>query len=912
MRQRSLYTLALLFATLQTFAQTYTYDNLNRLTKVVYDNGTTITYSYDVLGNRLSKKVTGATPPKEAYAVLDNGTLTFYYDDSKSSREGTAFELNTDDQSPDWDNNSNDITKVFFNPSFANARPTTTFRWFYQMNNLTTIEGIEYLNTSNVTNMGFMFCGCRSLINLDVSGFSTSHVEDMFSMFRDCTSLINLDVSSFDTSNVTDMYKMFFNLKIESLDVSNFDISKCEDTGYMFYYCSNLDSLCISYSMENLDETACDEIGQWKPCTLIAPKDFDFGVDTSGEQFVWKSGTFKLGNPIEAYAWLSSDGKTLTFCYDNIRDEREGETYELNTGSANPEWNFDPWNSPLEVTSVVFNSSFANIRPTSTYSWFHNFKNLKEIIGINYLNTSNVTHMYSMFRDCSSLGSIDVSHFDTSNVIMLWGMFDGCSNLTSLDVSNFDLSKVTDLTLMFAFCSNLKSLNVSNLNTSNITSMYMLFEGCLKLNSLDVGNFDTSNVTNMSYMFDNCKELTSLDLSNFDTSQLKGSTQMLCNCSSLTKLNISSTMSNIDEAACSGVGSSSKPCKITAPDGFDFGVDTSDSYFKWKSGYFKLSGAKEAYAWLSSDEKTLTFCYDNIRDEREGKSYDLNSYEYSSPDWFPGWDENSSVSTIVFEPSFADARPPQTSYWFVNMVDLKEISGIEYLNTSNVKSMYNMFHGCSGLETLDLTHFDTSNVTDMGQMFDGCTSLKSLDLSHFNTPNVISMGFMFRGCSNLERISFGSINTSNVIQTHYMFNGCHSLKSLDLGHFDFSNVTSSSWMFSDCSSLEKLRIPSALDNLEERVFNGIGSPSSPCAIFAPTGFDFGVDTSGSYFYWRGGYFTIPAIPTEIDTVTDSSTSGNLDVYSTNGTQLYHHATPEQLNRLPKGVYIVNGKKVVIK
>lgn len=61
MKHRILYTLALLFATTQTFAQTYTYDSNNRLTKVVYDNGTTITYSYDALGNRISKTVTGST-----------------------------------------------------------------------------------------------------------------------------------------------------------------------------------------------------------------------------------------------------------------------------------------------------------------------------------------------------------------------------------------------------------------------------------------------------------------------------------------------------------------------------------------------------------------------------------------------------------------------------------------------------------------------------------------------------------------------------------------------------------------------------------------------------------------------------------------------------------------------------------
>ena len=59
MKHRLTYALALLFATLQTFAQTYTYDSDNRLTKVVYGNGVTVSYEYDALGNRTSKKVTG-------------------------------------------------------------------------------------------------------------------------------------------------------------------------------------------------------------------------------------------------------------------------------------------------------------------------------------------------------------------------------------------------------------------------------------------------------------------------------------------------------------------------------------------------------------------------------------------------------------------------------------------------------------------------------------------------------------------------------------------------------------------------------------------------------------------------------------------------------------------------------------
>lgn len=60
MKRRIIYTLALVVVALQAFGTTFTYDKLNRLTKVVYDNGVTVIYSYDALGNRTSKKVTGS------------------------------------------------------------------------------------------------------------------------------------------------------------------------------------------------------------------------------------------------------------------------------------------------------------------------------------------------------------------------------------------------------------------------------------------------------------------------------------------------------------------------------------------------------------------------------------------------------------------------------------------------------------------------------------------------------------------------------------------------------------------------------------------------------------------------------------------------------------------------------------
>ena len=139
---------------------------------------------------------------QEMYAVLTGSKLTFYYDTQKNTRSGTVYYPNKDDEpTPGWWNVRTQITIVDFHSSFAQARPTTTSCWFY-MSYLTSINGINYLNTSEVTKMGAMFRSCSRLTSLDVSGFNTSKVKDMGDMFYECGSLTSLDVSGFDLSSL--------------------------------------------------------------------------------------------------------------------------------------------------------------------------------------------------------------------------------------------------------------------------------------------------------------------------------------------------------------------------------------------------------------------------------------------------------------------------------------------------------------------------------------------------------------------------------------------------------------------------------------------------------------------------------------------------------------------------------------
>ncbi|MDD5992941.1 MAG: BspA family leucine-rich repeat surface protein, partial [Prevotellaceae bacterium] len=117
---------------------------------------------------------------KKGYAKWDmfSRTLTFYGGEMPTTG---AYALNTDSNEPGWI--SEDVkyfcTKVVFDASFNNVRPTSCYHWFYGFSNLSTIEGIGYLNTANVKYMHAMFYDCSDLTTLDVSKFNTANVTHM-------------------------------------------------------------------------------------------------------------------------------------------------------------------------------------------------------------------------------------------------------------------------------------------------------------------------------------------------------------------------------------------------------------------------------------------------------------------------------------------------------------------------------------------------------------------------------------------------------------------------------------------------------------------------------------------------------------------------------------------------------------
>ena len=186
--------------------------------------------------------VASAKAAPTAYAEYQDGVLVFRY--GEKPNKSNVYDASDTGSDPGWYDRRNSISTVMFDSSFITARPKSCHSWFRGMVNLTTMSGLNNFDTSNVTDMSYMFYGCASLSTLNVYNFNTSNVTDMSYMFCGCASLKTLNVNNFNTSNVTDMSSMFSGCtSLNTLNVNNFNTSNVTDMSYMFDSCSSMSKL---------------------------------------------------------------------------------------------------------------------------------------------------------------------------------------------------------------------------------------------------------------------------------------------------------------------------------------------------------------------------------------------------------------------------------------------------------------------------------------------------------------------------------------------------------------------------------------------------------------------------------------------------------------------------------------------
>lgn len=333
--------------------------------------------------------------------------------------------------------------------------------------NLREIKGFSNLDTSNATNMYWMFAYCESLESVDLSNLNTSNVTDMSGMFVGCHSLKTIDVSSFNTSKVKSFGRysqsgMFFGCQsLESIDVSGFDTSNAKSMDYMFSRCFSLKSLDLS--------------------------NFDTSSVTSMSNMFCESSSLEA---INLSRFDTSNVEKMSKMFSGCLSLKRLDLSNFNTSSA-------------IYMSSMFNECIS-----------------LESVDLSKFNTRNVAEFDFMFCKCESLQSLDLACLDTSKAKSMNGMFKDCYSLTSLNLSTFDTSNATGIGSMFSGCSSIKSLDLSNFDTSKVTSMSELFQDCFALTSINMSNFKITGSCRMERMFKGCRSLSYINMSNYDTMEL--------------------------------------------------------------------------------------------------------------------------------------------------------------------------------------------------------------------------------------------------------------------------------------------------------------------------------------------------------------------------------------------------------
>ena len=785
-----------------------------------------------------------------AYAAVEKDAdgkavaVTFYYDTQKESRaaEGKTIvrTLNSSNAYLNWAGTTHGktLTSATFDPSFKNYTGLTSlYRWFNSCSALTSITGLENLNTPNVKTTGSMFDGCRALTELDLTALNTSSVTNMSYMFSYATNLRTIYVGD------------------------NWTIAADADTNSMFMSCNALvGGRGTLFNSSKTDGTMAH---------------IDGGVANPGY-------LSRKGDPV-AYAVVTKNADSkpvaVTFYYDTNMDSRIADNTtimtRLNSNVAYKEW------AGETLTSATFDPSFAGYHDLiSLYQWFYWCSALTGITGLENLNTENVTTMYQMFYYCGALTELDLTGFDVSNLENTYQMFYYCSNLETIyATTDWNTETNANSAYMFQECRKLmggamtqyesgildktyahpdggianpgyftdptaprpyavvtknadskpvavafyydtnmnshraddvtilRALNGYNIATNwtgatltsvtfddsfanfhGLTTLNGWFSGCSGLTELDLSNLNTENVTTMQSMLYNCTGLTELDLSHLNTGNVTTMQSMFNSCTGLTELDLSGfDMTKVTNTSnmfynCSNLET------IYVQAGTDWtGTTITNSSDMFGSCQKLVGGNGTVYSSTSSDKDKTRACVDGL-DGKPGYFTDKNA-----PRPYAILSADQTAVTFYYDTESATrkaADPEATVVFKLNSFSTSYYSTPVWATASLTSA------------TFDDSFATYEGLTGLAYWFSGCQALATINgISNLNTENVTTMRGMFNNCSSLTELNLTGFNTANVTTTYYMFYNCSSLTELDLSGFNTTKLTDASWMFSGCSNL---------------------------------------------------------------------------------------------------------------
>lgn len=568
----------------------------------------------------------------------------------------------------------------------------------------------------------------------------------------------------------------------------------------------------------------------------------------------------------QMYARLDKETQTLTLYYGTNYKESD---YGISLLSGRPLWQTTA--ERKKIKTVVFDESCKDARPKDCGAWFWFFEALTTIEHLDYLNTSEVDDMRSMFSSCTSLETLDLSSFNTEKVKCMYAMFDGATNLRSiklpkgfigssvtdlnatfkgceslteldlsgsnsenvkdmkemfygcralskLDLTDFKTGQVTTMENMFCICSTLETLDVSSFNTENVTTMLGMFNNCSSLRSLDLPGFNTANVTQMSSMFEKCSSLRSLDLSSFNTRKVAYMQNMFQGCTNLESIDLSS----FDTENMKSMTGMFFSC--TKLETLDLSSFATPKMVSMVDAFSNCKNLKTIYVTsaFTTDKVTLDFSifdgcvnlpnYNPNKTGVEMAHTGEGGYLTAATASWVRWD--APTGTLSFHRS--GTKPVGD-----NILDLGTGT---YPNWGTHAAEIKKVVFKAGFR--DETHWTCSN------WFNGCTNLTSIEgIENLNTSNVTNMSGMFAQCSNLETLDLSHFNTEKVTTMTQMFYGCTKLHNLNIDNFNTENVSYMNGMFEGCSGLETLDLSHFNTRYVRKegmnyMFNGCSSLSS--------------------------------------------------------------------------------------
>lgn len=647
------------------------------------------------------------------YARLDRETqtLTLYYDTNfvEGNDQGISH-------SPLWQqlDERKKIKSVVFDESFKDARPKDCGAWFWLFEALTTIEHLDYLNTSEVDDMRLMFSSCASLETLDLSSFNTEKVKYMYAMFdgaknlrsiklpkgfigssvtdlnatfKGCESLTELDLSGSNSENVKEMNEMFYGCRaLSKLDLTDFKTGQVTTMENMFCICSTLETLDVSsFNTENVTNM----LGMFNNCSSLRSLDLP-GFNTAN--VTQMSSMFNKCSSLRSLDLSSFNTRKVTYMQNMFEGCTNLESIDLSS--------FDTENMK-SMTGMFFSctkletldlSSFATPKMVSMVDAFSNCKNLKKIYVTSAFTTDKVTLDFSIFAGCVNLPNynpdktgVEMAHTGEGGYLTAasatWVRWDAPTG--TLSFHRGATKPAGDNILGLGYGKNpewdthaaeiQKVVFKAGFRDETHTTCSNWFNGCTNLTSIEgIENLNTSNVKNMSGMFALCSNLETLDLSHFNTEKVTTMAQMFYGCTKLHNLNID----NFNTENVSYMNGMFEGCS---------GLDTLDlSHFNTR--YVRKSGFNYMFNGCSS----------------------LSSLDVSN---------------------FTTDKPSM------------QLDGL--------------FKGCRSLQTLDLSSFSTGGASSVTDMFDGCSALQTIYVSDLFKFNSVSSSNMFRDCHSLKgAISF--------------------------------------------------------------------------------------------------------------------------------------------------------------